>query len=445
MIRLYNALTKSVEDFSPLDASRVTLYVCGPTVYDTPHLGNARPAVVFDTLYRLLRHSYGDDAVVYARNFTDIDDKIMARAEANNESIESLTHRTIQDYHDVIDSLSILRPTFEPRATKTIPEIISMITTLIDNGIAYEVSGHVYFSISSWPTHGVLTGHKQEDLNVSSDTIGMDIKRSQGDFVLWKPSSVNQPGWDSPWGFGRPGWHIECSAMIAKHLGKVIDIHGGGADLRFPHHECEISQSHAAHGSIPARFWVHNGMVTIDGKKMAKSEGNFITAKQAIEQNGGDVVRLALMSTHYRQNLNWTQQMLQDSLSILRGWHKALDGLDGEPTHNEVSMTILEPLYSDFNTVGVIAALNSHVSKISSREEAQGIRYAAGILGFDLVQNDEWLRGGDDRVEIENAISQRAEARRSKNWAESDRIRDYLSKKGVTVEDHGENYVWSRR
>ena len=444
-IRLYNALAREVRDFEPIDPMRVTLYVCGPTVYDTPHLGNARPAIVFDTLFRLLRHTYGADAVFYARNFTDIDDKIMARAAENGERIEDLTNRTIHEYHEVTEQLSVLLPTFEPRATHTIPEIIAMIKTLIAKGVAYEIAGHVYFNIDAWPQHGALSGHKQEDLNVSTTTKGLANKRSDGDFVLWKPSSNDQPGWVSQWGFGRPGWHIECSAMIAKHLGETIDIHGGGADLRFPHHECEISQSHAAHGHAPARFWVHNGMVTIDGRKMAKSDGNFITARQAIEEHGGDVVRLALLSTHYRQNMNWTQQVLRDSLGTLRGWHKVLDGVEGEPRNNDVAAAILHPLHNDLNTVGAIAALNSYLPEVESPAVSSGIRYAAGVMGFDLVRNDEWLRGGPDREEIEAAIEQRAVARLARDWAESDRLRDLLNAKGVVVEDRGTSYVWSRR
>lgn len=404
-IRLYNALAREVRDFEPLDPMRVTLYVCGPTVYDTPHLGNARPAVVFDTLFRLLRHTYGADAVFYARNFTDIDDKIMDRAAQNGETIEDLTGRTIHEYHEIAEQLSVLLPTFEPRATHTIPEIIAMIKVLIAKGVAYEVSGHVYFNLDAWPQHGALTGHKQEDLNVSDKTKGMANKRGEGDFVLWKPSSADQPGWVSPWGIGRPGWHIECSAMIAKYLGETIDIHGGGADLRFPHHECEISQSHAAHGHAPARFWMHNGMVTIDGSKMAKSEGNFITAREA----------------------------------------KVLDGVDGEPEDNEIAASILKPLLNDLNTVGAIAVLNSYLPEAETPNVASGIRYAAGVLGFDLVNNDEWLRGGPDREEVEAAIAERAQAREKRDWAESDRLRDLLNTKGILVEDRGTSYVWSRR
>lgn len=444
-MRLYNALTRDQRPFEPLDPKRVTLYVCGPTVYDTPHLGNARPAVVFDTLFRLLRHQYGNDAVLYARNFTDIDDKIMDRAAVNGEQIGDLTARTIHDYHEVTDQLSVLRPTFEPRATQTIPEILAMIKTLISKGHAYVVNAHVYFDVESFSAHGALSGHKQSDLNVSSDTKGMINKRNDADFVLWKPSSGDQPGWISPWGIGRPGWHIECSAMIEKYLGETIDIHGGGADLRFPHHECEISQSHAAHGHAPARFWVHNGMVTIDGRKMAKSEGNFITAREAVEEHGGDIVRLALLSSHYRHPMNWTANIVREATGTLKGWHRVLDGHVGEPERNSVSDTILEPLMNDLNTVGVIANINAALPDVASKEVASGIRYAAQVIGFNLVHNDEWLRGGPDREEIERAIEARARARENRDWIASDRLRDLLNAKGIIVEDNGSSYTWTRK
>lgn len=444
-IKFYNALTQNVEAFSPIDPNRVTMYVCGPTVYDSPHIGNARPSIVFDTVYRLLRHAYGDSSVVYARNFTDIDDKIMERASLNGENIAALTERNIAKYHQDMDSLSVLRPNIEPRATHTIPEMINMIALLISKGHAYEVKGHIYFDVKSWDKHGVISNHIIDNLVAGNDVIGSLNKSNSSDFVLWKPSTPGQPGWASRWGYGRPGWHIECSAMIKKHLGQTIDIHGGGQDLRFPHHECENSQSHAANGQPLANYWMHNGMIRVDGRKMAKSLGNVINIEEAVSTYGGDVVRLAIMGSHYRHPLNWTTDAAQSAHKTLRGWHRVLEGKDGDPEHNEVSTAILGHLANDLNTVAAVAEINATLPKCDSKEVVSGIRYAAGILGFDLVNNDEWLRGGDDRDEIEQLISMRASARLARDWEESDRIRDVLTTKGITIEDNGGEYSWTRR
>lgn len=444
-IKFYNALTRDVDNFSPIDPNRVTMYVCGPTVYDVPHIGNARPAIVFDSVYRLLKHAYGENNVVYARNFTDVDDKIMERAAKNGEDISSLTERNIITYHQAMDSLAVARPNIEPRATHTIPEMINMIALLISKGHAYEVKGHVYFDIKSWPNHGAISNHIIDNLVANDEIIGSVNKANSSDFVLWKPSAPNQPGWASRWGYGRPGWHIECSAMIKKYLGETIDIHGGGQDLRFPHHECENSQSHAAHGKPLANYWMHNGMIRVDGRKMAKSLGNVITVEDAVSAYGGDVVRLAIMGSHYRHPLNWTDNAAQNALKTLRGWHRVLDGKKGAPESNEVSQAILEHLANDLNTVAAIAEINSQLPKCDSEEAVSGIRYAASVLGFDLVNNDEWLRGGNDRAEIESLIQKRATARIDRDWNESDRIRELLTMKGITIEDNGGEYSWTRR
>lgn len=449
-LRLHNSMTRMVEPFVPQDPRRVTMYVCGPTVYDTPHLGNARPAVVFDVLFRLLRHHYPQ--VVYARNFTDVDDKIMERAKAHGERISDLTERTIQDYHEVTDALGVERPTHEPRATSAIDRMLHIIGLLIDRGHAYEAEGHVLFHVPSYPAHGLLSRHHQEDLEAGARVDPAAYKRYPSDFIMWKPSTVDQPGWDSPYGRGRPGWHIECSAMIEAVLGTTIDIHGGGADLRFPHHDCEISQSQCAHDGAPlARHWIHNGMLLIDGEKMAKSAGNFTTVRDVLDQGvPGAVIRLALLMTHYRSPLDWTQQLLREAATTLQGWHRALDGIAAGHETKGHHAPVLEALASDLNTPLAIAEMHrlAHDLRTGNPDEririAAAMREAGRILGFDLNNNDEFLRGHVDE-ELRALIVQRTEARRERNWAESDRIRDVLRAKGVVLEDTPDETTWYKK
>ncbi|MBD2750573.1 cysteine--tRNA ligase [Microvirga sp. BT688] len=446
-LRLHNSMTRMVEPFVPQDPYRVTMYVCGPTVYDTPHLGNARPAVVFDVLFRLLRYHYPQ--VVYARNFTDVDDKIMERAKADGERISDLTERTIQDYHEVTDALGVERPTHEPRATGAIDRMLHIIGLLIDRGHAYEAEGHVLFHVPSYPAHGLLSRHLQEDLEAGARVDPAAYKRHPSDFVMWKPSTVDQPGWDSSYGRGRPGWHIECSAMIEAVLGTTIDIHGGGADLRFPHHDCEISQSQCAHDGAPlARCWIHNGMLLIDGEKMAKSAGNFTTVRDVLDQGvPGAVIRLALLMTHYRSPLDWTQQLLREAATTLQGWHRALDGIAAGQETKGHHAPVLEALASDLNTPLAIAEMHrlAHDLRTGNPDEripiAAAMREAGRILGFDFNNNDEFLRGHVGE-EVRALIVQRTEARREGNWAEADRIRDVLRAKGVVLEDTPNETTW---
>src|SRR5438067_4448547 len=327
-LQLYNSLTHRKEEFRPIDPQKVRMYVCGPTVYDTAHIGNARAFVVFDQLYRVLRHSYGAGHVKYVRNITDIDDRIIDAARANGEPIEALTERTTALYHADMAALGALSPDVEPRCTGHLPQMIAMIEKLIAGGHAYPADGHVLFRVSSWPGYGRLSRRSRDELIAGARVEVAPYKEDPGDFVLWKPSTPDQPGWESPWGRGRPGWHIECSAMSENTLGETFDLHGGGLDLIFPHHENEIAQSVCAHnGRGPedfARYWLHNGMLTVGGSKMAKSEGNFVTVRQALSEAPGEVVRLALLMTHYRDPLDWTEDRLREARQTLDRWYRAL-------------------------------------------------------------------------------------------------------------------------
>lgn len=448
-IKLYNSMSRDLEEFSPQNPENITMYVCGPTVYDTPHLGNARPAVVFDVLFRLLRHTYGDNSVEYARNFTDIDDKIMERASENGEDIYSLTERTIADYRSIMTNLSVLTPTHEPRATQYMTSIKGAVAELLLFGHAYSVDGHVLFDINSYPSHGILSGHKQEDLDAGHRVAVADYKRSAGDFILWKPSSDDQPGWDlATVGRGRPGWHIECSAMIGDIFAyQTIDIHGGGADLRFPHHDCEISQYGACHNRSLANYWMHNAMVLVDGLKMAKSTGNFITVKDVLHTGmHGEAIRLALLSSHYRSPVDWTPTLASQACQTLAGWHLALESIEAAPQFNEHSTAIIDALGSDLNTPLAIARIHERIGNLATDPEgvAAGVRYAAGILGLNLVDHDRYFRGFPNRSDIQMIVDERSEARANRDFAESDRLRNILTDMGLLVEDSGNTTKWRR-
>ncbi|MEL6799546.1 MAG: cysteine--tRNA ligase, partial [Pseudomonadota bacterium] len=359
MIRLYNTKTRQKEDFVPLDPQNVRMYVCGPTVYDRAHLGNARPVLVFDLLYRLLRHSFGDAQVTYVRNFTDVDDRINETAQKRKAAgaegtLEQLIHarsnETIRWYHEDMDALGALRPTHAPRATDYIPQMVTMIADLIAKGHAYEAEGHVLFAVDSWKDgYGRLSGRSVEDMIAGARVEVAPYKKNPMDFVLWKPSDVDLPGWDSPWGRGRPGWHIECSAMAHALLGDTFDIHGGGIDLQFPHHENEIAQSCCAHpqGEF-ARVWMHNEMLQVEGKKMSKSLGNFFTVHDLLEQGvPGEVIRFVMLSTHYRKPMDWTEKKREEALKRLTRWFRKTDGVEASPT---VSASVLAALADDLNT-----------------------------------------------------------------------------------------------
>lgn len=439
-LHLYNTLTRRKEEFTPLDPARVRMYVCGPTVYDVPHLGNARSAVVYDVLFRVLRHVYGEKSVDYVRNITDVDDKINAAAKAAGEPISALTERVTGWFHEDMQSLGVLRPTHEPRATAHIADMITMIGALIERGHAYESAGHVLFDVRSWAEYGALSGRDTEEQRAGARVEVEDYKRNPGDFVLWKPALAgDDPSsvFPSPWGAGRPGWHIECSAMSRHYLGDTFDIHGGGADLMFPHHENEIAQSRcASEGAHFARVWVHNGFLTVNGEKMSKSLGNFTTVRDVLKRGvKGEVIRMALMSTHYRSPLNWTEELLTRTKEVLDIWYRRL--ANPEPV-DEAFEKSSKMNFSDF-TAAVLDDLNlpkafSHMHVAQAPE-----LYRMGkLLGIFNHTPDEWFKGGVDdnqTQEIEAQIAARNEAKKARNFAEADRIRAELAASGILLED----------
>jgi cysteinyl-tRNA synthetase len=462
-LHLHNTLTRRKEVFEPIDPANVRLYVCGPTVYDHVHIGNARPVVVFDLLYRLLRHLYGADHVTYARNVTDVDDKINAAAAANGEPIGALTARTAKAYQDDMLRLGALPPDLEPRATQHIAEMIVMIERLVASGFAYEAEGHVLFSIAAMPDYGRLSGRSLEDMRAGARVEVAPYKRDPGDFVLWKPSTPELPGWESPWGRGRPGWHIECSAMTEKHLGESFDIHGGGLDLIFPHHENEIAQSVSAHGGKPlARYWLHNGFLTAAaGEKMSKSLGNFVTVHELLEDWPGEALRLALLSGHYREPLEFSRERLAQAKQGLDRFYLALREIDAAGLRPTVlpppPAPVLEALNDDLNTPMAFSRLHEirrdlNVNLQEGRQ-ADASRLAGDLLAggalMGLLQEDPatWLQGetGDDTAWIEDAIRRRLAARQAKDFAAADRIRAELVEKGVVLEDKpGGKTEWRR-
>ncbi|MFS2010936.1 cysteine--tRNA ligase [Azospirillum sp. CT11-132] len=454
---LYNTLTRRKERFEPLRPDHVGMYVCGPTVYDTAHIGNARPVVVFDLLFRLLSRLY--PAVTYVRNITDVDDKIIDRARDSGEPIDALTARTTDLFHADMDALNALRPTIEPRATQHIGQMIALIATLIERGNAYAAEGHVLFSVPSMPSYGQLSRRSLDDMIAGARVEVAPYKRDASDFVLWKPSSPDQPGWDSPWGRGRPGWHIECSAMAKEHLGVTFDIHGGGLDLIFPHHENEIAQSCCANGTDRlARTWVHNGFVTVEGEKMSKSLGNFFTVHDLLDEFPGEATRLTLLSAHYRQPLDFTREGIRQAKGALDRWYQALRG-DPVPAAAELPFDVLAALEDDLNSPLAIAHLHelaTAVNKAKSDAEkaaAKGALLAAGQqLGLLQQDPEAWFRwapagGGAEGLsdaDVEQLIADRKAARAGKNFAEADRIRKELADKGIVLEDGPQGTTWKR-
>jgi cysteinyl-tRNA synthetase len=445
-LSLYNTLTRHKEPFEPLDPTRVGLYVCGPTVYDRAHIGNARAVVAFDVLYRVLRHEHGADHVRYVRNITDVEDKIIAAARENGEPIDVLTRRTIDIFHQDMAALGNLPPDIEPRATEYTPQMIAMIERLIASGHAYAAEGHVLFRVASYPKYGALSRRSRADMIAGARVEVAPYKEDPGDFVLWKPSTPDMPGWDSPWGRGRPGWHIECSAMSDAELGETFDIHGGGLDLIFPHHENEIAQSVCAHGGHPfARFWLHNGMLTVGGVKMAKSEGNFITVGDALAAAPGEVIRLALLGTHYRDPLDWTSERLQQARQTLDRFYRALLALHIPPgAPLKLSGAVLAALEDDLNTPLAIAHLHDLSGAIhrSTDDHERGQLRAALIAGGQLMgllahDPEEWMRPvfEERSAEINKRIKARAVARRERRFAEADHIRAELAAEGIILED----------
>ncbi|WP_340108543.1 cysteine--tRNA ligase [Pikeienuella sp. HZG-20] len=437
-IRLHNSATREKEIFAPEDPRNVRMYVCGPTVYDRAHIGNARPAVVFDVLFRLLRHRYGEAHVTYVRNITDIDDKIMARAKERGVSIGEITAETTAWYRDDMAALGCLPPTHEPRATEFVPEMIAMIEVLVAKGNAYVTEGHVLFEVATWPEYGGLSGRSTDDMIAGARSETAPGKRSPMDFVLWKPSAADQPGWDSPWGRGRPGWHIECSAMASKLLGETFDIHGGGGDLMFPHHENEIAQSCcAAPDSGFARVWMHNGMINVDGRKMSKSLGNFLTVEDLRGQAPGEVLRLALLGTHYRGTLDWTQQRMDEAAAVLTKWRAAIEGASPKVPH-----VVVEALADDLNTPAAIAELHRFA------REGDGGSLAGGMALMNLrAPNLELFQEVLDSESelIEELLAERSAARAAKEFGRADTIRKRLDAAGVLVIDEkGGPSEWRR-
>jgi cysteinyl-tRNA synthetase len=429
-LRLYNTLTRSKDEFKPLDPKNVRLYVCGPTVYDFAHIGNARPVIVFDLLFRLLRHLYGEKHVTYVRNITDIDDKINARAKEEGVSIRDLTERTAKQFHTDIAALGVLQPTHEPRATDSIPEMIALIGKLIANGHAYVAEGHVLFDVPSMKDYGQLSRRPLDEMEAGARVDVAPYKKGDMDFVLWKPSTPDLPGWDSPWGRGRPGWHIECSAMSWKHLGEVFDIHGGGIDLIFPHHENEVAQTRCAFASkLMARVWMHNGFLQIDGQKMAKSLGNFITINEVLKDWPGEVLRFNMLRTHYRQPIDWTLKSLEESGRILHGFYNSSAARLAEDAR--ISPAVLAALCDDLNTPKAIAELHA-LDKPGFQLELGATLNALGFTGKHVEEKAALI----DEAKVNALIAARLDARKAKNWAESDRLRDELGALGVVIKDN---------
>jgi cysteinyl-tRNA synthetase len=482
---LHNTLTRTREPFEPRDPQRVTMYVCGPTVYNYAHIGNARPPVVFDVLARLLRLRYG---LVYARNVTDVDDRINEAARIEGVPIGEITKRYLASFHDDLEILGVEPPDVEPRVTDTIPEIVRLIEKLIAGGHAYAAEGHVLFDVPKYPEYGALSRRDPEDMLAGARVEVAPYKRSPADFVLWKPSSPEIVGWPSPWGRGRPGWHIECSAMSERHLGETIDIHGGGVDLVFPHHENEVAQSTCAHGGARyARYWLHNGLVNVNGEKMSKSLGNVKLVRDVLAAHGGETVRLALLTAHYRQPLDWTDQLETESRQKLDRLYGALrdagvtGALAGAPAA-AAPAAVLAALEDDLNTPEALAELfdlvratNKTTDAAEKRALAESLRAGGWLLGLLAQDPEAWFKGlmsahgslevkgsgdltaahasitgsaeltaGGDDAEIDSLVKQRDAFRRERNFAEADRIRKELTERGIAIEDVDGKGRWRR-
>jgi cysteinyl-tRNA synthetase len=447
-LKLYNTLTRRKEDFTPEDPANVRLYVCGPTVYDFAHIGNARPVVVFDVLFRLLRHRYGEGHVTYVRNVTDVDDKINARAAEEKIAIRDLTEITLRQFHVDIAALGVLPPTFEPRATESIPEMIALIERLIATGHAYPAEGHVLFHVPSMPDYGRLSARSLDDMIAGARVEVAPYKKDPMDFVLWKPSSPDLPGWDSPWGRGRPGWHIECSAMSWKLLGETFDIHGGGIDLVFPHHENELAQSRCAFSTpVMARVWMHNGFLQVEGRKMSKSEGNFITVRDLLNDWPGEVLRFNMLRSHYRQPMDWTTASVEQSAVELD--KLSFVSRSADPQHGHIDEIVLAALADDLNTPAVHVRLHELLDEAkapAADDAAATLHRTLNFLGFEPRSFDLQAflkqRLKVDKLKIESLVAARNAARAAKNWPESDRIRDELLSLGIVLKDSKSGTTW---
>jgi len=445
-VHFHNSATRRRERFAPIDPSNVRLYVCGPTVYDLAHLGNARPYVVFDVLVRFLRTRF--PRVTYVRNITDVEDKIITRSQESGEPIDSLTARTTADFHADVAALNCLPPDHEPRATGTIGEMIALIERLIANGHAYAAEGHVLFSVPSFPAYGALSGRNAEELLAGARVETAPYKKNPGDFVLWKPSPDDWPGWDSPWGRGRPGWHIECSAMSWKHLGADFDIHGGGHDLIFPHHENEVAQSLCAFpGSRFARTWLHNGMLLVDGEKMSKSLNNFFTVRDILAKGdwASEAFRLLLLKTHYRADLDFSFARLEEAKRDLDRLYRALAAA-GEPAAGRLPEPVAASLADDLNTPAALTACRAlgDAAIAGDAAAAASLRAAADLLGILPRRAADWFHAGADTAAIEAAIAGRNAARKARDFATADRIRADLATQGIVLEDGPQGTTWRR-
>jgi len=431
MIRLHDTLAREKREFVPADPKRITMYVCGPTVYGRAHIGNARPAVVFDTLARLIRHDFGEDSLVYARNVTDVDDKIIAAAEAEGVDPSVITERYERFYLEDMGALGVRPPDLAPHATQEIGPMVALIARLIETGNAYAAEGHVLFSVPSDPDYGVLSKRDRDAMIAGARVEVAPYKRDPADFVLWKPSPQGVIGWDSPWGRGRPGWHLECSAMIAAHLGETIDIHGGGLDLIFPHHENEIAQSRCAHGGAPlARYWVHNGFVDMGAEKMSKSLGNIVTPEELLKTHRGETLRLALLSAHYRQPLPWTEALVAQAKATLDGLYRKA----GDAEAGEVDAGVLDALSDDLNTPLALSRL--------ATLEGGALKASVQLLGLLQSSATDWFQGDADASDIEARIAARTEAKKNRDFGTADKIRDELKAEGIILEDAPGGTTW---
>ena len=436
MIQLYDTMAREKRPFVPLNPQRITMYVCGPTVYGRAHIGNARPAVVFDTLARLIRHQFGDKSLVNARNVTDVDDKIIASANEEGVDTSVITERYERHYLEDMGALGVAPPDIAPHATQEIGPMVAMIERLIGLGHAYEAEGHVLFHVPSHEDYGELSRRNRDAMLAGARVEVAPYKRDPADFVLWKPAGAGEVGWDSPWGRGRPGWHIECSAMIRAHLGETIDIHGGGLDLIFPHHENEIAQSRCAHAGAPlARYWVHNGFVDMGAEQMSKSLGNVITVGDLLEQgHRGETLRLALLSAHYRSPLPWTESLVAQAKANLDRLYRM--AADAAPTGPDKG--VLDALADDLNTPLA-------VSRLMAIEDPAVLKASAALLGVLTESSDAWFRGDtDDAAAIEERIAARAEAKKNRDFATADRLRDELKAEGIVLEDSAAGTTWRR-
>jgi len=443
-LSLYNTLSRAREILTPIDASNVRMYACGPTVYDFAHIGNARMVVVFDVLFRTLRALYGDHVVTYVRNITDIDDKIMNAAAANGETIFDLTRRTEQRFNTDMNALNCLLPTHTPRATEYVSQMLEIVSALIAKDHAYEAEGHVMFNVPSMKNYGMLSRRSMDDMIAGARVDVAPYKRDPADFVLWKPSAPDQPGWDSRYGRGRPGWHIECSAMAGALLGDVFDIHGGGIDLVFPHHENEIAQSCCAHGTDRmANIWIHNGFITVNGEKMSKSLGNFFTVHDLLKDWDGEVIRYALLSAHYRQPLDFTPELLAQSKAALDKTYLALRGF---PTEAEPDVLVESGLLEDLNTHESITKIHEWTTALNKNDydAINKIRALGKILGILQKDPDTWLQGDADASDIEKKIAARTAAKKNKDFKTADAIRNELTIMGIILEDGPSGTTWRR-